>query len=492
MYSSLTKLILWSVAVTSILIPIFVNLKLDHSLDWTISLLFPFIILVMYPSWTIAITAMIFGSFIKYFTELYFESSTFLVELPILVTSSIVDWFLFIVVSYFRISNHETSQRLEESKQGYKSLFEYNPNATYSLDLNGCFINGNPATVQIMGYSVDELIGTPFVTHVVPDFLEKTKDCFVKAAHGEAQRYESAIYHKEGQIFCLCVANVPILVNNNIVGVFGIAIDETEKRKVEKALKDSEERYRKLVEMSPQGIVVHRDGEILYANLSSKISMKDENPIGQSIFSYIHPDSHEMSQQRASQLEVGTELPFTEMKLIRRDGKIIDADVGGMSITYDGGPATLTMFRDITERKLFEDKLRHMAYHDPLTGLPNRRLFKETLRQAISNADRYERNIAVMYLDLDRFKQINDTLGHDIGDELLKLFSQRVKGCLRESDMLARLGGDEFAVFLETSCDMDITTVAEKIIVTLQKQWVIGEHDFTTTSSIGIAVYEKY
>lgn len=132
-----------------------------------------------------------------------------------------------------------------------------------------------------------------------------------------------------------------------------------------------------------------------------------------------------------------------------------------------------------------------MAYHDPLTGLPNRRLFKETLRQAISNADRYERNIAVMYLDLDRFKQINDTLGHDIGDELLKLFSQRVKGCLRESDMLARLGGDEFAVFLETSCDMDITTVAEKIIVTLQKQWVIGEHDFTTTSSIGIAVYEK-
>ena len=152
----------------------------------------------------------------------------------------------------------------------------------------------------------------------------------------------------------------------------------------------------------------------------------------------------------------------------------------------------LVVSREITERRLYEDKITHMAYHDTLTDLPNRRLFIEKIEQSLTIAERYNWKMVVMYLDMDRFKQINDTFGHDVGDELLKQFAGRVKGCLRESDTLARQGGDEFTIFLPDIREEHVAIyIAKRIINSLQEPWQINELNFKTTCSIGMAFYPE-
>ncbi|MEH7440185.1 sensor domain-containing diguanylate cyclase [Neobacillus drentensis] len=148
--------------------------------------------------------------------------------------------------------------------------------------------------------------------------------------------------------------------------------------------------------------------------------------------------------------------------------------------------------REITERRSYEETLTHMAFHDMLTGLPNQRLFKDRLDKAIMEAARYNRKMAVMYMDMDGFKQINDTFGHDVGDELLKQFAKRVKGCIRDYDTIARQGGDEFTVLLpEILYEQDALEIAQRIINSLQELWKIGEHAISISSSIGIAFFPK-
>jgi diguanylate cyclase (GGDEF)-like protein len=137
-------------------------------------------------------------------------------------------------------------------------------------------------------------------------------------------------------------------------------------------------------------------------------------------------------------------------------------------------------------------RIEYLAYHDGLTGLPNRSLFNKLLTQAISQAQRYHRTLAVAFIDLDRFKQINDTLGHEAGDQLLKEVADRLKACLRDSDTVARLGGDEFVVLLaEMSDERYAAIVAQKIITSIARPFVLLGQDFRVTASIGISTYPK-
>nr|WP_198044802.1 GGDEF domain-containing protein [Lysinibacillus timonensis] len=138
-----------------------------------------------------------------------------------------------------------------------------------------------------------------------------------------------------------------------------------------------------------------------------------------------------------------------------------------------------------------EEKLRQLAFYDSLTNAANRRLFEERILQSIEDCKQLDQKIAVMYMDIDNFKAINDELGHDIGDELLKQFAERVRNCLRQTDVLARLGGDEFVILLaEIKDPEDTLPVVKRILDVLQDPWTIYEHSFNITSSIGIAVYE--
>ncbi|MDF2649751.1 MAG: diguanylate cyclase with sensor [Paenibacillus sp.] len=147
---------------------------------------------------------------------------------------------------------------------------------------------------------------------------------------------------------------------------------------------------------------------------------------------------------------------------------------------------------DITLRKNQENRLIAMAFHDPLTGLPNRRMFKEHLQQMLLQANRTKRPFGLLYLDIDDFKVINDTMGHDVGDAFLQAFTHRIKGCLREVDMFARMGGDEFTILLPAvNCKEHVENVAQRIIQCFEQPWDIQGQQFRATVSMGITMYSS-
>lgn len=176
----------------------------------------------------------------------------------------------------------------------------------------------------------------------------------------------------------------------------------------------------------------------------------------------------------------------------RKNGEVYPEWLSISTVRNKDGEVTnyVAIFSDITERKASEEHVRHLAHHDVLTGLPNRILLAERLEHALPHANRAGTNVAVMFLDLDRFKLVNDTLGHSVGDELLKAVAKRLVNCVREDDTVARLGGDEFVIVLEdVRHSQDVARVAEKIIDALSQPLALDRHEVVVTPSVGISVY---
>jgi diguanylate cyclase (GGDEF)-like protein/PAS domain S-box-containing protein len=182
---------------------------------------------------------------------------------------------------------------------------------------------------------------------------------------------------------------------------------------------------------------------------------------------------------------------------IRNRRKNGDAYVEWLTVSavrddHDAVTHYVCVFSDITKVKESQDKLDHLAHHDPLTGLPNRLLFHDRLQHAMVRAARADRQLAVMFIDLDRFKTVNDTLGHHVGDELLKQVAGQLAGCLRDGDTLARLGGDEFIVLLE---DIDGThgarQVAEKLMQLFERPVLVSDYELFVTGSVGISLFPQ-
>jgi diguanylate cyclase (GGDEF)-like protein/PAS domain S-box-containing protein len=184
-----------------------------------------------------------------------------------------------------------------------------------------------------------------------------------------------------------------------------------------------------------------------------------------------------------------------EVKRITKNGEIIYF-LGSFSPLYDqngdwdGGVVT---YKDITERKKYEDMLKELALHDPLTGLPNRTYFSQCLKIEMEKAKQSKLLLSVFVLDIDHFKEINDTYGHDIGDEVLKEFAKRVKKAIRKNDFLARIGGDEFVILIpELTEKANVIEIAERIQQYLHDDWIIANDKINITSSIGISFYNQF
>lgn len=163
-----------------------------------------------------------------------------------------------------------------------------------------------------------------------------------------------------------------------------------------------------------------------------------------------------------------------------------------MPLLNDRGETSFVIVttKDITMRKRTEENLKNMAFHDPLTGLPNRRLFQEHFAQAITYAKRNEHLVALLYMDIDDFKLINDCMGHEMGDNFLQEFAKRVKSCIREIDTFARIGGDEFTIVLPVIDSLDnVEKVVKRIYAAVSEPWKIKNHSFVATVSTGVAVY---
>jgi len=281
---------------------------------------------------------------------------------------------------------------------------------------------------------------------------------------------------------------------------------------MQKQLKESERLHRYLVNTSPDIIyILDPRGHFTFINqrIESLLGFAAEELIGKHYSILVHQDDIEQAKYIFNERRVGERASTNiELRLKCKDGsaprhfenKTLPIELSSMGI-YTGASkenddsylGTYGVARDITERKIAEETITFQAYHDLLTSLPNRALLRDRLNLAITQAKRDNNMLAVMFLDLDRFKNINDSLGHIIGDELLQQVSIRLKDCLRKGDTLARFGGDEFTLMLPKINNQkeDVTKVAEKITNVLKAPFLIENNELYVSASIGISLYPQ-
>lgn len=264
-------------------------------------------------------------------------------------------------------------------------------------------------------------------------------------------------------------------------------------RKMNKRLENINERYKSLIEGSREGIVVTQHHKIIFSNPSfSEITgysfeeLKDI-PIDKYLYEEDKQRAMQNHEKRVAGLDAESRYP---VRFLTKDGKTIWVEVSGTLIHWGNEPATLNFIVDITQRIQSEEKIKFMAHHDALTDLPNRWLMDDRLEQQIASARREKRKFALLFVDLNKFKPINDTFGHETGDFVLKTFALRLSQILRQSDTVSRVGGDEYVIMLpNTQTYKDAQNVREKIINLSQIPFSINEQDIFLTCSVGIALF---
>lgn len=280
----------------------------------------------------------------------------------------------------------------------------------------------------------------------------------------------------------------------------GLIMDISDRKRMELLLQESQRRYDQLAEKSrTYAWEVDRRGVYTFVSAAVKgiIGYGAEEMVGRMHYHELcPPEDQDLQKKFAEELMAqGRELEDREKRVITRQGRLLWVLGNGVPIRNDQGE--VVGFRgtetDITERKKMEAHITCMALHDPLTGLPNRTLFEDRVRMALSRARRSLRPVCLMFLDLDRFKPVNDQLGHGVGDELLRAVADRIRRLLRNSDTAARIGGDEFVILLpEIQSPEDGEKVAEKIREAIAQPFDIEGHRLEVSASIGLALYPDH
>jgi len=294
----------------------------------------------------------------------------------------------------------------------------------------------------------------------------------------------------------LWVRAAPLSLDLGAQRYIGTTTDVHEEHVAQMALKESEERYRSLVEMAHESILVVQDERVVYCNpaffeLVGLSAHELENV--DAISGLIHPEDQRRARENHDRRIAGevAEQRYP-LRLLHKSGRLLWAETSGVPIRWNGRPATLNIVNDITARKEAEERIKHLAQHDALTGLPNRALLFDRLERALTGAQRSGQMLAVLFIDLDGFKPVNDRHGHDVGDALLQAVALRLQDLVRDSDTAARIGGDEFVVLLPTiAAAEDADKVARKLRAALASPFDLRGRRIMISGSIGVALFPR-
>ena len=335
---------------------------------------------------------------------------------------------------------------------------------------------------SILGRTFAEVIGevaareiAPYVDHV----LEKR----------EAVTYERQLSGPDGRPRWLEVNLLPHLgPDGTPQSSFVMINDITKHRLAEAAVRESEERLAKFMQASAEGIVFHKDGLVTDANppLMALIGYTLPEILGRHVLSFIAP---EHVARVLAVMSAGQETTY-ELAILHKDGSIVPVEFIVRTMLRNGERIRMTIVRDMRDRHAAQARIHHLAHHDALTGLPNRGAFMERLDQLMAAARESDDKLALLFIDLDHFKRVNDSLGHLVGDTLLKNVAHRITECLRASDLVARFGGDEFMVLLPSANQrIDVEEVAHKLLRAIGAPVEVEEQSISVTPSIGIALF---
>jgi diguanylate cyclase (GGDEF)-like protein/PAS domain S-box-containing protein len=396
---------------------------------------------------------------------------------------------------------------LRASEQRYRSIFQLSIDpAVLSRLGDSSIVDINNAACEAMGYCRDELLGRS--TSHLPfwvDINDKLTLRNILLAEGSCRNQQARIRTKDGSVRWTNISSSLVEVNGELCALSiarDISLAKEAREKLEQAqaaLKTSEERYRTIFNASLDCISVYRlrDGTIIDINQAflDLLGFNAGEVVEQSselLNLWAEPGEYERTRRVLERTGVSRD---TRTRFRKKNGELIWVLISCSAMEIEGEQCVLSIFRDVSDAKAAEDKIWNLAFYDPLTKLPNRRLLIDRLMQMLSASTRTARMRAVLFIDLDNFKTLNDTLGHHNGDSLLRETARRLLSCVRASDTVARLGGDEFVVLLDRLdthpeiAASQAEAIAHKILATLEKPYLIEDRECFSTSSIGITVF---
>jgi len=393
------------------------------------------------------------------------------------------------------VQKARTEQPLRKSESRLKQLINTTLDAVLTIDPAGNVIEWNPQAEPIFGRRARDVLGRPLSSDVIAPRMAELFEAILRGNRDLLRRrIETLGRRADGEE--VAVEITVESVGSGAEQTFTAFIrDISERRRAHLELEKREQRFRALVEKSWSGVVLlDRDLAFCYAGSSTNrlIGYNEDDLTGTSFLSYIHPRERQAARKIFSDVVAGQRQEAQgELRFMHKSGTWVWLEGFAQNLLHDPSVGAIVInYRDITQRKATEKQLEYQAYYDALTGLPNRLLFRDRVVNAIAQARRNRRAIAVMYLDLDHFKLVNDGLGHSIGDALLSEVAERLQGCIRASDTISRLGGDEFTILLNDVADSDsAASVARKMLQSFTRSFRVQSHELFVTASIGTSLY---
>ncbi len=384
-------------------------------------------------------------------------------------------------------------QVLEKSERYNRMLFEETPLGLALCRMDGRLVDINPAYAMLMGRTIEETKALSYWDITPKKYLAQEEEQLERLEiTGRYGPYEKEYIHKDGHLVPVVLTGL-LLEQNGEKYIWSVVENISNRKKAEQKLRLAS----KAMESSLEGIVITDADEVI----------AEVNDAYCSITGYSRDEvlgktpRHMQSGYHNKEFyqEMWTEITTTgtwqgEIWDRRKNGELFAKWLSISSLKDQDNQTShyVGVFSDITEIKRTEEELRQLAHYDGLTGLTNRALFITLLAQSIKSASRRQNPFAVVFLDLDRFKQVNDTLGHQTGDELLIIVGERLEQCVRSSDTVARLGGDEFTIILnEYQGEFTPDAICQRVLEAISQPIVIEEHTVFVSASLGIAVYPK-
>ncbi len=391
-------------------------------------------------------------------------------------------------------------ETLRESEERFRSLIQNSSDLITLYDADGTIRYVSPALERMLGYEPEERIGKTSFGLIHPDDVARAKRMFAEVLQspGVPMSVEVRAQHRDGSWRYIEAVGTNLLAHPSVGAVVLNGRDITDRKEAETRLREAERRYRTLVERIPAITYIQEPDE---PSRTTYISPQYEEILGYSPeeclkdpehwIGILHPDDRErvLAEDRRAN-STGDPLGM-EYRQLAKDGSVVWIRDEAAAVRDKEGRLGywIGVQIDITERKMLEERLEYQAFHDSLTGLPNRALFIDRLEHALSRTERENGEVAVLFLDVDNLKVVNDTLGHEAGDWLLIAVTGRLRTCVRPADTVARLSGDEFAILLEDVEDVSrATQVAERVAEALRTPLAVKERETFITASIGIAL----
>ena len=384
----------------------------------------------------------------------------------------------------------------------YEALLESIARVVYRLNfVTGRFEFISEAATELFGLDVEsvcnaglELLGY----HMLPGDLEAVMTRISEvAARRPGQRVSLAVNYrvrdaKGGVRHCHDTLALEVGGDGKPLAALGISVDVSKRIAAEFAIREKEAQFRSTMEAAQVGIFLLQDNIFRYVNpfLMALFGYAEEELVGRrGPLDLIVPEQHAMVREKMRRRAAGEPGTPYELTGVRKDGSRFPIIILGSPATHEGRPASVGTVLDISMQKEAEMRVRELADFDPLTGLPNRRLLRDRCTQLLAAAEREGSEIALIFIDLDHFKRVNDSLGHSVGDELLCAVSRRLSTVLRKVDTLARLGGDEFIIALPDVRAAGVAEVACRLIDICAAPFALGGHELTISPSLGVSLY---